>query len=55
MTSERPNPLSTRLPHYSFNGFPTKVCLNYGDDDDDDDDDYFRPVGPPEGYKDVLS
>jgi hypothetical protein len=25
------------------------------DDDDDDDDDYFRPVGPPEGYKDVLS
>ena len=23
---------------------------------DDDDDDYnFRPVGPPEGYKDVLS
>jgi hypothetical protein len=24
-------------------------------DDDDDDDDYFRPVGPPEGYKDVLS
>ena len=25
------------------------------DDDDDDDDYYFRPVGPPEGYKDVLS
>ena len=24
-------------------------------DDDDDDDNYFRPVGPPEGYKDVLS
>ncbi|KAG9240230.1 hypothetical protein BJ878DRAFT_484033 [Calycina marina] len=23
--------------------------------DDDDDDDYFRPVRPPEGYKDVLS
>jgi hypothetical protein len=22
---------------------------------DDDDDNYFRPVGPPEGYKDVLS
>jgi hypothetical protein len=25
------------------------------DDDDDDDDSYFRPVEPPEGYKDVLS
>jgi hypothetical protein len=25
------------------------------DDDNDDDDYYFRPVGPPEGYKDVLS
>jgi hypothetical protein len=23
--------------------------------DDDDNDNYFRPVGPPEGYKDVLS
>jgi hypothetical protein len=23
--------------------------------DDDDDDYHFRPVGPPEGYKDVLS
>jgi hypothetical protein len=23
--------------------------------DNDDDDNYFRPVGPPEGYKDVLS
>jgi hypothetical protein len=28
---------------------------NRSDDDDDDDDDDFRPVGPPEGYKDVLS
>jgi hypothetical protein len=27
----------------------------YNNDDDDDNDDYFRPVGPPEGYKDVLS
>ena len=25
------------------------------DDDDDDDDSYLRPLGPPEGYEDVLS
>jgi len=25
------------------------------DDDDDDDDVYFRLMGPPEGYEDVLS
>jgi hypothetical protein len=34
-----------------------KLAYDIGseDDDDDDDDYYFRPVGPPEGYKDVLS
>ena len=32
-----------------------KLVDLYDDDDDDDDDNYFRPVGPPEGYKDVLS
>ena len=33
-------------------GGGTAICT---DSDDDDDDNYFRPVGPPEGYKDVLS
>jgi hypothetical protein len=31
-----------------------EISILFGDDDDDDDY-YFRPVGPPKGYKDVLS
>ncbi|KAG9239948.1 hypothetical protein BJ878DRAFT_546780 [Calycina marina] len=33
----------------------TSTIPQSGTVDDDDDDDYFRPVRPPEGYKDVLS
>jgi hypothetical protein len=38
--------------HVQKNGV---IYKGTADDDDDDDDYYFRPVRPPEGYKDVLS